>query len=454
MRKRSGLRIAYWVFPPLLTLVLYWPGLMAWFQKDDFAWLGLRDMVHSWRDLGTVLFAPMAQGTVRTLSERVFFLSFTSVFGLQSLPFRLWVFLTGIATVTVLSAVCTRLTRSRAAGFWAAIFWITNSTTAFVFSWTAIYYELLCGLFFLVALWLLIRYAETGDKRFYRAQWAVYLTGFLVLELNVVYPALALAYALCCARGMVRKVLPMFVPAALYSMLHVVTAPLLTSGPYKMFWDASMASTLWTYWKSALGPNRLIYLGVQPSVWRSALAVALMAGLAWVLLQQRSRLAWFFAAWFVIVLAPLLPLRDHISDYYLTIPTLGLAMWGGWAVAEGWRASRGLTTALAVLYLGVNIPVARISCNALAGDSQRIRRVIEGVVRESDGTKIILLKGVDRGMFLNAFVHKPLRLYGGREAYLVSDDPAGLPAEYFVSNTAAQDMVREGRAVMIEAKAF
>src|SRR5438105_10667817 len=108
---------AYWAVPPLICLVLYWPGLMAWFQKDDFAWLGLRDLVHSWHDLWWALFAPLSQGTIRTLSERVFFMSFSTLFGLHALPFRIWVFITGVATLTILNVVCTKLTGSRAAGF-------------------------------------------------------------------------------------------------------------------------------------------------------------------------------------------------------------------------------------------------------------------------------------------------------------------------------------------------
>ena len=31
-------------------------------------------------------------------------------------------------------------------------------------------------------------------------------------------------------------------------------------------------------------------------------------------------------------------LRHHVSDYYLTVPMIGLAMLGGWGVAVAWRA--------------------------------------------------------------------------------------------------------------------
>ena len=460
------MQAAYWAFPSLVALVLYWPGVMTWFQKDDFVWLGLRDHVHSWPDLMRALFTPLAQGTMRTLSERAYFLSFSSLFGLHALPFRIWAFLTGFATAAMLSAVCAKLTRSRAAGFWAAIFWVCNSTTAFVFSWTAIYYELLCALFFLVGLWLLIRYAETGDKRFYMAQWITYLIGFLVLELNVVYPALALMYALCCARGIVGKVIPMFVPAAAYTALHLAMAPLLPSGVYRMHWDSSVVPTFWIYWKFALGPNRLIYANIHPSLFRSALAVSLMVGLAGFLGWTVYKRQWhttFFAAWFVIVLAPLLPLRDHITDCYLTVPNVGLAMWGAWAFVSGWRSSRAAraaAVALLCVYLGVNIPIARISCQSFFDNGRRIHRLISDVVERtaSRPEKMIVLKGVTRSLFWDAIWNRPFRLYGRNEVRLIVEDGADIipfmlhetVADFFISQAAAKNAVDRDQAVLFD----
>lgn len=448
-------KAAFWTLPSLLSLLLYWPGLTAWFQKDDFAWLGLRRLLdRNEHDLWWVLFAPLAQGTVRTLSERVFFLSFYSLFELHALPYRLLVFATEAATLALLCLVCMRLTRSRAAGFWAAVLWTVNSTVAFVMSWTAIYYELLCSFVFLLAFLLLLKYIETGERRFYVGQWIVFLLGFGVLELNVVYPALALAYGLCCARGAIRQILPLFIPSAIYTVLHTLAAPFAASGPYKMYWNLSVFSTFWTYWKIALGPNRLIYLGIYPSALRSLLTIALMAGifgfLAWKL-WRRQWLAAFFAAWFVIVLAPLLPLRDHISDYYLTVPLLGPAMLAGWAAVSGWRAgmfARTASVALVAAYLCVAIPVARVNAVSFADRSHRIETVLRSIVQANQKTpgRTIVLKGLDFDMFWSAIVHRPLRLYGIDDVYVLgSNQPAIAPRpqppdiqQFFINDADAQ----------------
>src|SRR5262249_55754816 len=154
--------------------------------------------------------APLAQGTIRTLSERVMYLSFFSAFGMRSLPYRLLAFVTHIASLTLLSMVTRKLTGSQAAGFWAAVIWTINGIMAVALAWTAIYYELLCSFSFLLGLWFLIRYTETGERRFLIAEWITFLAGFGILELNVVYPALATVYALCRARHVLRKIAPMF----------------------------------------------------------------------------------------------------------------------------------------------------------------------------------------------------------------------------------------------------
>jgi hypothetical protein len=464
---QRALAAGYFAAPILLAVVLYWPGLTAWFQKDDFALLGLRDMVHSWRDFWWALFAPLAQGTIRTLSERVFFMSFTAVFGMHALPLRCWAFLTFAATLPLLSSVCAKLTGSRAAGFWAMLLWTANSGIAVALSWTAVYYELLCAFTLLASLWLLLRYVETGERRFYVAQWVTFILGFGVLELNVVYPAVAAVYALCCARRIFWKVVPMFAASAIYTAIHTAVAPLPASGPYKTYWDTSALSTLFTYWKRALGPSRLILFHIHPSLFRSSLTLFLSLGLAafvaWKL-YQRQWAAAVFPSWFLITLAPFLLLRDHLDDSYLTVPVIGLAMWGGWGFASAWRAGharRIAGVALLALYICVSVPVTRTITLSFHDGSQRIRRMVLGVADLSRGQpeKMVLLTGVDSEMFWSAVYGWPFRLFGVREAYLAPEEERSLPhdvwvgaapQQFFADPTTVRTALAENRALVLD----
>ena len=425
--------VALWLLPPLISLLLYWPGLTAWFQRDDFAWLSLRGMVHGWRDLVWALFAPLAQGTIRTFSERIVYLSFFSAFGMNAPPFRVLAFLTHAANLTLLSVITRKLTGSRAAGFWAAIVWTINGIMAVALAWTAVYYELLCSFSLLLSLWFLIRYDETGQRRFYVAQWITFVIGFGILELNVVYPALAAVYALCRARQLLWKIAPMFLVSAAYSVLHLLVAPLSATGPYKMYWDLGVFNTLAVYVIHSLGPSQLTQIGIQHG--RTALAVPLFLGLISFLLWKLYRREWIvvlFPAWFVIVLAPLTPLRDHITDYYLTIPLIGISMWAGWALTSAWNsgmAGRIVASVLLAIYVCVSIPVARASVRSYHDVSLRIKTKVLGVAALAQPDKAILLKGVDAEIFSAAIVHHAFRPFGFERTYLLTED--GLPGDDF-----------------------
>ena len=421
---------AVWLVPFLLALIVYWPGLICWFQKDDFAWLGLRDSIHNWHDLRWALFTPLSQGTIRTLSERVVYISLYEMFGMNALPYRIWSFMTCAAVLVMISKVAAKLFGSLAAGFWAALLWVLNSGVSVALCWTPVNYEQLCTLFFLVGLWLLIRYDETGERRFYVAQWVTFILGFGILELNVVYPAIAAAYAICRSRRLLPKILPMFVLSAIYSAIHFAVAPAATSGPYKMYWDASIFSTLWTFWKWGMGPTQLRLIGMPASPFRSGLTFALTLGLfgfvIWKL-RRREWLAAFFPLWFLITIGPLLSLRDHMDFSYLTVPMAGVALWGAWAIVSAWHSgwpARGAAALLIVIYIGSNIPVGRATVVSFYDRSIKIRRLVEGVVaisRQQPG-KMIVLKNLDTDMFWSAIYGRPFRLYGIYDVFVAPED--------------------------------
>lgn len=96
-----SLRPAAWLLlAPLLGLLIYWRVPAIWFQNDDFAWLGFASGVRGGRSLADAMFTPYAQGTVRVLSERLFFLVFFNAFGLHAVPYRVWTIATWIAKPT------------------------------------------------------------------------------------------------------------------------------------------------------------------------------------------------------------------------------------------------------------------------------------------------------------------------------------------------------------------
>ena len=418
-------RRASWVVPPLFCIIFYWYGLKCWFRQDDFAWLQLTGKVHGWGDLWGALFAPLAQGTIRPWSERAFFMALYSLFGLNALPFRICVFLTQIANLTLIRCVAQRITGSAAAGFWAAMLWLANPALFDVMTWSAVYNQVLCGFFVLLAFYFLLRYIETGDKRFNTAQWIVFLLGFGALELNVVYPALAALYTLLCARGYFRRALRLLIPSVVFAVIHRSVQPVTDVSVYAMRFDSSMLRTFSRYLFWARGADH--YGSPNPDLtwmWLAG-AVLILASLAAFAATQamRSKLAGLFLlAWFVILLLPVLPLYEHIEEYYLTLPILGLTMLGGWGLAAAWESRviwKIASAALLLIYL-TPLPAIRAAVRSRYQLTRKIERVVMGVeeAHRLHPDRVILLTDVDDDLFWNAILDDPFGLAGVSDVYI------------------------------------
>jgi hypothetical protein len=390
--------------------------------------LGLGASVHDLPALLRALFQPMAQGTIRPLSERAFFLVFHGLFGFWATPFRTAVFLTQAANLILLGLLVRRVTHSRLAGFLAPTLWALNGGLAMVMSWTSAYNQVLCGSFLLLALYCFVRYTEAGQRRFLIAQWVVFLLGFGALETNAVYPALAAAYALCCARPYLRKTAPMFLVSAAYTLLHFWVAPVQSAGPaYVGHFGASMLATLWTYWQWALGPARLPLLIIGWPGWVGIAGTLLLtAPLAFFVIWKVRQRQWpvlLPLAWFVLVLLPVLPLRDHVSSHCLTLPTAGLAWLAALALEcafrERWRV-KGLALALAAVYLAAGILGGRTETRLLVARSHAVRTLVWGAlrVRERHPGKAIVLAGIDSDVFWAGVSCRPFPLVGVSDVYM------------------------------------
>ena len=419
-------KTAYWVVPPLLCLGLYWHGFTAWFRGDDFAWLGLWGRVHSFHDLLLSLFAPRAQGTLRPLSERAFFMVGMGLFGLNAVPFRVVIFATQFANVVLVASIGARLTGRRAAGFVAAVLWTINSGLAETLGWVCVYNEVLCGLCLLLAFHFLLRQIETGRKSYGIYQWLVFLVGFGVLELIVVYPVLAAGYTLLCARQHFRRTLPLFIPSVVYAVLHSAVAPLPQTGYYAMHFDTSILATLVKLWSWSVAAVYLQSPMQLPEWVMPAGAAVISAGLLAFAGWQARRARWvacFFLLWYSAIIAPVLPLRDHTVEYYIYLPTIGLCWLGGWALVTAWRAgsaSRWGAAAVAALYAFLTVPAGWAASEWSQALTIRARNLMEGVAgaHQLHPDQAILLYGVDSDLFANAIAHRLFRLIGIEDVYL------------------------------------
>jgi hypothetical protein len=428
-----------WLAPPLFLLAVYWRALGCYFVADDFAWLSLWRQIDSPGSLLRTLFEPAAQGTIRPLTDRGAFLLLHELFGFDSLPFHLLTFATMAAAVSVLAWVAWRTTGLRYAGVIAGLVWAGNACLGEVMAWSSAYNEALCALLILLALACFIRFAETGRRRYWWWQAGFFVIGFGALEINVVYPALAGAWACFAAprekrHSLVRSLIPLGALSVIYFLIHRAVAPLPTSGPYVLHFDARILLTLAMYARWEFLPPQWPNLGFSS---RAGYAIMAMLAGGSVLffaaeLRKRKTIVLFFVAWFLIALAPVAALPAQRVYYYLTIPSAGLALFAGYAYACAWRnprpAAKILAGALILVYLGAQGRAAVKTTRWRYERSIPVRALVLGTeaAHETHPDKTLLIDRLSNNLYRDAVGDGAFYALGVDNVYLTPGSEHGL----------------------------
>jgi len=437
--------------------------LWTWFQQTDFIWLDLRNHVTDVPSFLQAMFAPMAQGTFRPLSERGFFLLFTQIFGVRAFPYRLLAFLNQFLNVFLVMLVTRKLTKSALAGFVAPLLWLSSITLIIPMAWTAAYNQIQCATFLLLGLYLFIRYTETGDRKFYWAQWATFVLGLGSLELGVVYPAIALLYALLFARRYIRSTIPMLAAASVAAFGIRVAAKAQAKPNYDLsFHPASLLATLQEHWRTllgfaAFGEPRHLPLWIVSSV--MCLLTAAVLGFVIVQTLKRSFLPLFLLGWFVIVIAPLLAVHMRTLQYYAAIPAIGIAMLGALGLSMAWRthwSACASTMALLALYAVPSLLVVHAGESFYRHRADRAHALCQAVAqaRQLNPGKILLLKNVDDDLFWSTVYYSQLPVFGWNGVFLAPNSPPLIREDsrfddismYFFPDAAILPALRNGSA--------
>src|ERR1019366_1720051 len=120
-------------------------------------------------------------------------------------------------------------------------------------------------------------------------------------------------------------ILPMFLVSAAAVAAHFYFAPPAHAGVYAPSLKGGIGMSVWTYWGWVLG--------TPPEGAALLVAVCVIALIVWGLRRGDST-ALLAAAWYVFPLLPYLVLPQHKMDYYLAVPSIGIAMLGAYAVGN------------------------------------------------------------------------------------------------------------------------
>jgi len=428
--KRLSLRLGvvlYWVLPAIPFLWLYHRGLWCWFFGDDFSLLLLAAFPD--KEFWEAFFQPRAQGTFRPLSERLFFYFFYGWFGFDAFPYRLLVFGTQIVNLWLLAALTNRLTGKRLAGFAAASLWGVHHGLSTSMTWTSAYNQVLCAFFLLLSFLLFLRFAESGRRRYYAAQWITFTLGLGALETMVVYPVVLLAYVLIAHRRLWRHAAVMLPGSVAFAWMQLSAAPTASEGVYQTnFGLASLAAGFWHYTQRALVADELAGIAIAMVV----AAVAFAGYQAW----RGVLLGGFLLAWFAITLGPYLPLPDHRLDYYLVLPSMGIAMLAGWALPLAFGSKLGSA-------LGSSPPAGAVNEESQTiADNSRLKPAL--TIFERNPARIVFQVGV--ALFAATFVFASAGRADREVSYF---QPLSLAVKQLVSDTSRVRAEFPGKTILL-----
>lgn len=430
----------------VFLLSFYWRGLSCWFYQDDFGWLHLGPAT-DFSDFLAILFAPKAHGNIRPWSENLFFFGLKGLFGINPLPFRIVVFATAILDVALLAALVRKLTGSALASAAAPVLWLANAAVAPALGWTSIYNQSQYLVFVLLALLLFLR----GK---YWQQIIVFVLGLGSLETAVMYPVIALAYALLYDRKKLWRTAPLFAISAAYTALHFWAATPAKSGPYAIQMDWRIFQTLAKYTARVLGPQELAHFHWDWPAWLAIAGTALIGAGLIIAIFSAGRVGLFGLAWFLALLVPMLPLPDHVEDYALTGPAMGVAI----ILAGALDRRPRVIIPVAALYLAISLPAAwevtswQVEHSHVAGD------LVHGIVaydRAHPG-KQLLITGLSTEQFYAGFADRPFEIFGMQNVYVAPggaskvDDVRGWLPGYELTPATVRALLHAGKAVVLD----
>ena len=413
------LGLLWWALPPLVLYAVYWKGLFVWFHGDDFT---LIEHVRAPPEqFWAMLFEPRAQGTYRTLSERLFFYWFYQWFGLNGFPFRVMAFGTQAVNLWLFGALLRRAGVGLGAALTAACFWAAHHGLSGTMSWSSSYNQALFSFFLLISLLSFQSFLRSGKLGYYLLQWITFLAGFLALETIVIYPAIALGYAVAFRRERWLWAPPMFAGSALIAWIQLQATPPGSGGggAYSMsFNPLDWMHALQYYLELAFGGSS----GAGAAWFVAAVLVVFALWRAW----GGDLTPLFGLYWFLAALVPYLPLGSHLSDYYLFLPSAGIAIVAGYVLADAWRSGwvgRAAAALVLTVYLNGSLRYSDSIVDYSYRTSLRCRNMVTGLryARAWHPDTTVLLTSIDDTFFYASIYHDLFKLAGVWDVYLAPD---------------------------------
>lgn len=354
----------------LTVFLLYRPALLIYFSQDDFFHFKLGQTGDGfWSFIRLFGFYPFEERGIafyRPVFREALFNLFYSLFGLNSLPFRVFAFLLHFTNILLVLILIQKISHSRLIAFFATFFFGIASANVATLYYLAGGIQALGMTFFLLLsvmfFWDWLKKGVWGRKI---ASFAFFLLALASHEQAVVIPFLfsgVVFLQMPIRKGLryiVKELWPFFVILALFVYLDLAVIGLSKGEQeYSLIFSVKRAiNSLTWYGGWALGlPEMLIDfvqpgLKLNPSLMRywgdyfSIIFLMFFVSIALIVVSLtcaslRDKRFWFFVLWFVGAMGPVIFLPFHKSTYYLypALPAFWAAV--GWIIFSSWFRTR------------------------------------------------------------------------------------------------------------------
>jgi hypothetical protein len=197
-------------------------------------------------------------------------------------------------------------------------------------------------------------------------------------------------------------------------------------------------------------------LGTPPEGAALLVAVCAIALIVWGLRRGDST-ALMAAAWYVFPLLPYLVLPQHKMDYYLAVPSIGIAMLGAYALGNMMKfgvVGRPAVVLVIVGYAAISLSASWTTTNWQHARGEKVEDLVLGVeeIHQAAPGKIILLEGIDSELFWSGVADLPFRAKSIPSVYLAADvGTQGAPeilSKYVLPQAIARRALAANRAVV------
>ena len=286
------------------------------------------------------------------------------LFGMRPGPHHLGSVLFHALAALCLFAFLRRATRARWPSAFVALLFALHPLHVESVAWVAERKDVLCALFWFLALWAYVRYAERPGVGRYLLVLLPFCLGLLSKPMIVTLPLVLLLLDVwpLGRRPALREKLPFFALSAAGAIATYLAqrgsgaVQALAAFPFGLRVENALVSYV-VYAAKMFWPTRLAVFYPFPShipLWQAGLAAALLAGVSILVLRSLRSCPYLATGWlwYLVTLAPVIGLvqvgAQARADRYMYVPMVGLSIMLGWGAADWLRRAPRFRPALAV----------------------------------------------------------------------------------------------------------